>query len=148
MTGHAQRVMDWKPDEKKVERLRGTVVPSEWGVDDEVTVVSIVTEDGDEYMVSEARMVRRLIKHMDEVVEVDGMLGEDEYGEPVLVVGDFTVCGAEEEEDFNPEEDEEEELDELEEIEEDEDEEEEEEFESYSLRRRSATARRTNRDAW
>jgi len=138
--------MDWKPDEKKVEHLRGTVVPSEWGVDDDVTVVSIVTEDGDEYMVSEARMVRRLIKHMDEVVEVDGMLGEDEYGEPVLVVGDFTVCGAEEEENFDPEE---EELDELEELEDgDEEEEEDEEFESYSLRRRSATARRSSREAW
>lgn len=141
--------MDWKPDEKKVERLRGTVVPSEWGVDDDVTVVSIVTEDGDEYMVSEARMVRRLIKHMDEVVEVDGMLGEDEYGEPVLVVGDFTVCGTEEEEEFDAEE-EEEELDELEELEEAEEDEDEdgEEFESYSLRRRVGAARRSSRESW
>lgn len=137
--------MDWKPDEKKVERLRGTVIPSEWGVDDDVTVVSIVTEDGDEYMVSEARMVRRLIKHMDETVEVDGMLGEDEYGEPVLVVGDFTVCGAETpEEEFEDEE----ELDELDGLDEDEEEEEDEEFESYSLRRRAAAARRSGRESW
>jgi hypothetical protein len=136
--------MDWKPDDKKVERLRGTVVPSEWGVDDEVTVVSIVTEDGDEYMVSESRMVRRLMKHMDEVVEVDGFLGEDEYGEQVLVVGDFTALSAADEEEFDPEEDYEDEFEE-EEFEEDEDDE---EFESYSLRRRSSGARRTARETW
>ncbi len=138
--------MDWKPDEKKVERLRGTVVPSEWGVDDEVTIVSIVTEDGDEYMVSEARMVRRLTKHMDEMVEVDGFLGEDEYGEQVLVVGDFTPCAVEDEEDSELEdEEEEEELDALEdEGDEDEDDG---EFESYSLRRRTSNARRS-RDSW
>ncbi|MBT7299366.1 MAG: hypothetical protein HN849_07640, partial [Victivallales bacterium] len=56
--------MDWKPDDKKVEELQGTVIPSEWGVNDEVTVVAIVTEDGTEYLVSESRMVRRLMKHM------------------------------------------------------------------------------------
>lgn len=139
--------MDWKPDEKKVERLRGTVVPSEWGVDDEVTVVSIVTEDGDEYMVSEARMVRRLIKHMDELVEVDGFLGEDEYGEQVLVVGDFVPCAVDEDEDFVAEEEEEED-EELAALEEDEEEEEDEEFESYSLRRRTANARRSTRESW
>ena len=138
--------MDWKPDEKKVERLRGTVVPSEWGVDDEVTVVSIVTEDGDEYMVSESRMVRRLIKHMDELVEVDGFLGEDEYGEQVLVVGDFVPCAVDEDEDFVAE-DEEEEDEEEEALDEDE-EEEDEEFESYSLRRRTANARRSTRESW
>ena len=141
--------MDWKPDEKKVERLRGTVVPSEWGVDDEVTVVSIVTEDGDEYMVSESRMVRRLIKYMDELVEVDGFLGEDEYGEQVLVVGDFVPCAVDEDEDFVAEADEDEELETLEEDEEEEEEEEEdEEFESYSLRRRTANARRSTRESW
>ena len=137
--------MDWKPDEKKVERLRGTVVPSEWGVDDEVTVVSIVTEDGDEYMVSESRMVRRLIKHMDELVEVDGFLGEDEYGEQVLVVGDFVPCAVDADADFVAEEEEDEELETLEE---DEEEEEDEEFESYSLRRRTANARRSTRESW
>jgi hypothetical protein len=139
--------MDWKPDDKKVERLRGTVVPSEWGVDDEVTVVSIVTEDAEEYTVSESRMVRRLMKHMDEVVEVDGFLGEDEYGEPVLVVGDFVpMAAAEDSDDLDLEDDLEDELeDDEEEYDEDEDDE---EFESYSLRRRTSTLRRSSREAW
>ena len=137
--------MDWRPDDKKVERLRGTVVPTEWGVDDEVTVVSIVTEDGDEYMVSESRMVRRLMKHMDETVEVDGFLGEDEYGEQVLVVGDFASTATEDEEEL--------EIDDLDgEFDEDEDdyedEEDDEEFESYSMRRRSAGTRRSVRESW
>jgi hypothetical protein len=115
-------------------------------VDDEVTVVSIVTENGDEYMVSELRMVRRLMKHMDEVVEVDGFLGEDEYGEQVLVVGDFTPLSAENEDDFDLEDDYEDDFED-EDYEDDEDEDDE-EFESYSLRRRTSGVRRTAREAW
>ncbi|MBT7298228.1 MAG: hypothetical protein HN849_01880 [Victivallales bacterium] len=134
--------MDWKPNDKKVEELRGTVIPSEWGVNDEVTVVAIVTEDGTEYLVSESRMVRRLMKHMDEVVEVDGFLGEDEYGEQVLVVGAFTALSGDDE-DFMDEE-EEEDMDDMEE----EDEEEEDDFESYTLRRRTSGARRPVRATW
>jgi hypothetical protein len=85
------------------------------------------------------------MKHMDEVVEVDGFLGEDEYGEQVLVVGDFTSLSAEDEEEF--EEDELEDEFEEDDYEDDEDEEDE-EFESYSLRRRSSSTRRAVRESW
>ena len=135
--------MDWKPDDKKVEELRGTVIPSEWGVNDEVTVVAIVTEDGTEYLVSESRMVRRLMKHMDEVVEVDGFLGEDEYGEQVLVVGAFTALAGDDDDFMDDDDDDDEDMDDMEE-----DEEEEDDFESYTLRRRTSGARRPVRASW
>jgi hypothetical protein len=135
--------MDWKPDDKKVEELRGTVIPSEWGVNDEVTVVAIVTEDGTEYLVSESRMVRRLMKHMDEVVEVDGFLGEDEYGEQVLVVGAFTALAGDDDDFMDDDDDDDEDMDDMEE-----DEEEEDDFESYTLRRRTSGARRPVRATW
>jgi len=135
--------MDWKPNDKKVEELRGTVIPSEWGVNDEVTVVAIVTEDGTEYLVSESRMVRRLMKHMDEVVEVDGFLGEDEYGEQVLVVGAFTALAGDDDDFMDDDDDDDEDMDDMEE-----DEEEEDDFESYTLRRRTSGARRPVRATW
>ncbi|MBT7162586.1 MAG: hypothetical protein HN904_07385 [Victivallales bacterium] len=135
--------MDWKPDDKKVEELRGTVIPSEWGVNDEVTVVAIVTEDGTEYLVSESRMVRRLMKHMDEVVEVDGFLGEDEYGEQVLVLGAFTALAGDDDDFMDDDDDDDEDMDDMEE-----DEEEEDDFESYTLRRRTSGARRPVRATW
>ena len=135
--------MDWKPNDKKVEELRGTVIPSEWGVNDEVTVVAIVTEDGTEYLVSESRMVRRLMKHMDEVVEVDGFLGEDEYGEQVLVVGAFTALAGDDDDFMDDDDDDDEDMDDMEE-----DEEEEDDFESYTLRRRTSGARRPVRASW
>ena len=135
--------MDWKPDDKKVEELRGTVIPSEWGVNDEVTVVAIVTEDGTEYLVSESRMVRRLMKHMDEVVEVDGFLGEDEYGEQVLVVGAFTALAGDDDDFMDDDDDDDEDMDDMEE-----DEEEEDDFESYTLRRRTSGTRRPVRASW
>jgi hypothetical protein len=86
------------------------------------------------------------MKHMDEVVEVDGFLGEDEYGEQVLVVGDFTPLSAENEDDFDLEDDYEDDFED-EDYEDDEDEDDE-EFESYSLRRRTSGVRRTAREAW
>ena len=135
--------MDWKPDDKKVEELRGTVIPSEWGVNDEVTVVAIVTEDGTEYLVSESRMVRRLMKHMDEVVEVDGFLGEDEYGEQVLVLGAFTALAGDDDDFMDDDDDDDEDMDDMEE-----DEEEEDDFESYTLRRRTSGTRRPVRASW
>ncbi|MBN2493350.1 MAG: hypothetical protein JXR96_02060 [Deltaproteobacteria bacterium] len=110
--------------------LTGMVVPVAWDDDDQVTSVSIMDEEGNEYIVEEGKMSGELLDHVDEDVEVNGEAWEDEYGDKMLRVSDYRVVSSDEDdedledEDFEEEEYEEEEYEE-EEYEEDEDDEDE-----------------------
>ncbi|HSH75470.1 MAG TPA: hypothetical protein VLA09_07305 [Longimicrobiales bacterium] len=62
--------------------------------------MTIYAHDEKEYVVNARSMVKKLLKHADEEVEVQGYLTEDEYGDEVLLVSDFTVLTETTEEDL------------------------------------------------
>lgn len=84
-------VLDVLEREKELITIRGVVAPSEWDVRDEVTAVTVYAHDETEYVVNAKYMVKRLMKHMDEEVQATGVLSEDEYGNDVFIMSDFTV---------------------------------------------------------
>ena len=79
-------------------KVRGVVTPTEWDMRDEVTAVTIYTQDDQEYTVTARSMVKRLLKHMDEEIEAHGTVTPDEYGNDVFIMTDFTPLESSEEE--------------------------------------------------
>ena len=91
--------------------VRGLVVPSDWDDKDEVCAVTICSDDEDRYEVVDRKMVRLLMKHMDEEVEAIGQPGEDEYGDEIFQVVSFEVIPFDEEDEWDEDEDEDEDED-------------------------------------
>ena len=71
--------------------LQGLVVPADWGDDDQVTLVSILTDDEGEYLVLGDRGGRELTKYIHRRVRARGRLFRDDHGENVLRVEEFSV---------------------------------------------------------
>jgi len=68
----------------KLITVTGVVTPVEWDAHDNVTAVLIGDGDGSDYAVTARPALRKLLRHLDDVVEVTGVLSEDEYGNPVF----------------------------------------------------------------
>ena len=83
--------MDQRDRERELITIRGVVAPSEWGINEEVTAVTVYAHDETEYVVNARYMVKKLMKHMDEEIEGTGFVSEDEYGSEVFIMSDFTV---------------------------------------------------------
>ncbi len=111
-----------KKPEKAVKNItiRGLVVPSDWDDRDEVCAVTICSDDEERYEIVDRKMVRLLMKHMDEEVEAVGHPAEDEYGEEVFEVVSFEVIPLDDDEEWD-EEDEDEDEDEDDDDEDDDD---------------------------
>jgi len=91
--------MATKPESKvKNITVRGLVVPSDWDDKDEVCAVTICSDDEDRHEVVDRKMVRLLMKHMDEEVEAVGQPAEDEYGDEIFQVVSFEVIPSEDDE--------------------------------------------------
>lgn len=71
--------------------VRGFVVADDWNYNDEVVAVSISTEDEEEYLVENTGLGKRLLNHVDDLVEVTGMIRTDVGGFKNIKVTDFTV---------------------------------------------------------
>jgi hypothetical protein len=74
--------------------LQGLVVPAEWDDDNQVTLVSILTDDEGEYLVLADKAGRELIPCIHSRVQASGHLFRDEHGEQILQVKQFSVLGS------------------------------------------------------
>jgi hypothetical protein len=86
--------------------VRGIVMPVDWDERERVTSVAVSSVDEQEYVVAESGALRKLLRHVNEVVEVTGVVTENEYGEKTITVERFEVSQDEEEEEDWEEDDE------------------------------------------
>ena len=71
--------------------VEGLIVPADWDEDDQITLVSLLTDDEGEYLVMGDRGGRELIKFIHRRVRARGRLFRDDHGENVLRVEEFSV---------------------------------------------------------
>ena len=71
--------------------LTGIVTPYDWDDDSNLTAIAISTETEEDYRVTNAKAMRKLMKHLHEMVDVKGVAGEAEDGELTLHVEDFEL---------------------------------------------------------
>ncbi len=72
--------------------LNGIITANAWSENDTVTGVVIAVDGEKEYLIREGPLLKDLILHVRQEVEVTGMLFKDEKGKPVLSVTGFRVC--------------------------------------------------------
>jgi hypothetical protein len=93
---------------EKEETLIGFILPSNWDNDDNVTGISISTDD-DEYMVENNKLGEELFDFLDEDVRVTGLVTDEKDGTKRITISDYEILElADEEEslDYGDEEDE------------------------------------------
>jgi hypothetical protein len=71
--------------------LEGLVVAADWDENDEVTLVSLLTDDEGEYLVEADSIGRELIGCIHKRVRLHGCLGKDQSGEDVIAGEYFTI---------------------------------------------------------
>jgi hypothetical protein len=71
--------------------VSGTIYASAWDGNDQTMVVVIVTDEGDEYTVSEADHGRELIKFEAHGVKAIGNISLDGRGKKVITVNRFVI---------------------------------------------------------
>lgn len=86
--------------------LTGTIMPSEWDEDDQVTGIMLLTEDEEEYPIVVNPIQEELLDFVKHEVELTGTLGEDEEGSPIFETISFEVLD-EDEDEYEEEEEEE-----------------------------------------
>lgn len=95
---------------KSSDRVRQTVVgvvtPCDWDDTDNVTAVAIATADEKEYVVTNKYAIRRLLRHLDKLVEATGLVQGNEYGEEIFAMEEFRKAERDDEWDEEWEEDE------------------------------------------
>ena len=88
----------------KVLTVRGIVTPHEWDESDDVVAVAICTVDDSTYVVKARPAVRKLLRHIDELIEATGHVeGEEDSDETVFVLEDFETVDDRIEEDEDAE---------------------------------------------
>ncbi|MFC1888220.1 hypothetical protein ACFL4G_00545 [Thermodesulfobacteriota bacterium] len=73
--------------------ITGIVKPFDWDDDDEelVFAVTILTEDGDEYLVDDNDLGEELLELVDLPVQATGSIEEDEEGDLLITVRHYKV---------------------------------------------------------
>lgn len=71
--------------------VRGTIYASAWDGTDRALVVVIVTDEGDEYTVSEADHGKELMKFEAKSVKAVGKISTDGRGKKVITVNKFVI---------------------------------------------------------
>jgi hypothetical protein len=71
--------------------VTGTIYASVWNANDQALVVVIVTDEGDEYTVSEADHGRELMKFEAHSVKAIGKISMDRRGKKVITVNRFVI---------------------------------------------------------
>jgi hypothetical protein len=71
--------------------LEGLVVAADWDENDEVTLVSLLTDDEGEYLVEADSVGRELLRCIRKRVRLCGLLRKDESGEDVIAGKCFTI---------------------------------------------------------
>lgn len=82
----------------KEEILRGYIVATEWDEFDNVTEVSLQTEDNDYAIDLSTALGREMFDFLDQEIEVTGIVRQDRHGENIITVMDFEQL--DEEDDF------------------------------------------------
>jgi len=83
--------MEQVDEEFEETTIRGFVVADDWDDDNEVVSVAVSTDDGDEYLVTRRGLGKDLLDHVDDYVEVVGVVHKDRYGDLSIDVTDFEV---------------------------------------------------------
>ena len=73
--------------------ISGIVIPIEWDDDDygDATSVAIQTSDEEEYLVDKNKKGKELLAFIEEEVEVTGTLIEDEDGNFIIKINEFSL---------------------------------------------------------
>jgi len=73
--------------------ISGIVIPIEWDDDDygDATSVAIQTSDEEEYLVDKNKKGKELLAFIEEEVEVTGTLREDEDGNFIIKINEFSL---------------------------------------------------------
>jgi len=78
--------------EKGVETtISGIIIPIDWDDYDDVTNVAIQTSDEEEYLVDKNKKGKELLAFIEEEVEVTGTLIEDEDGNFIIKINEFSL---------------------------------------------------------
>lgn len=75
----------------------GMISDSDWDARDHVTEVTLTTDEDEEYVIRNRKIVRKLEEYLDEYVEVKGMETETEEKLPMLIVESFKSINHKEE---------------------------------------------------
>ncbi|RPI75554.1 MAG: hypothetical protein EHM45_14810 [Desulfobacteraceae bacterium] len=79
-----------KNKSEKEETLVGFILPSEWDNNDNVTGISISTDD-DEYTVENNKLGEELFDFLDEDVRVTGMVSEERDGTKHITITEYDI---------------------------------------------------------
>ncbi len=71
--------------------ISGIVIPIDWDDYDDVTSVAIQTSDEEEYLVDKNKKGKELLAFIEEEVEVTGTLIEDEDGNFIIKINEFSL---------------------------------------------------------
>ena len=71
--------------------ISGIVIPIDWDDYDDVTSVAIQTSDEDEYIVDKNKKGKELLDFIGEEVEVTGFVREDEDGNSIIKINEYSV---------------------------------------------------------
>jgi len=85
--------------------VEGVVTPWQWDGDEAVVSVAITADDGTDYIVTSPAAVRQLGRHINDRIEVNGVVDEDEDGEIVLNMEDFSVFDDDDDDDWDVDDD-------------------------------------------
>ena len=86
----------------RVEKVRTIVgYVTEFDFDDDSTGISILTEDGDDFIVNLDGAGKKLLDYMDEEVMVTGVVNKDAYGDDMITVKDFEMVEFDDEQSDN-----------------------------------------------
>jgi hypothetical protein len=71
--------------------IKGIVLALDWDDNDNVSAVSIISEDGEEYLVVKNANGKKFLKLVDKDVIVTGSISEDSDGNKVIAINSFEV---------------------------------------------------------
>jgi len=71
--------------------IKGMVLALDWDDNDNVSAVSIISEDGEEYLVLKNANGKKLLKLVEKDVVATGSISEDSDGNKVIAINSFEV---------------------------------------------------------
>ena len=78
--------------DRRIERtIRGTIFPVEWDENDNVVQVVIDTQDQDGYLIERNKKGKELLDLIRREVEVSGTMREDEDGDLIFKVKEYSL---------------------------------------------------------
>jgi hypothetical protein len=94
-----EHIMATKKEKKEI-KVQGVITPAAWNDDDEITSISIVTWDDDEYLIEPSEIEEELLEYIDQEMELVGVARE-ENDELMLNVKSFKELSEDDEDDFD-----------------------------------------------